>query len=178
MASSIVLSGVVALTLTPVLCAMILRRTDHHHAPRGPIAWLLGIFNKVFDRITGGYLSVTGILVRKLFRSMVLVGATAALAVVFAGRVPTGFIPDEDQGIFGVAIQLPPGASLERTSGPDTHSRKPRASQSSAATSPASRTAFKASRSTTAFSGIRRTRVRAVDPGEGGDCIREWTTPR
>jgi HAE1 family hydrophobic/amphiphilic exporter-1 len=111
-AVSVMFSAVNALTLSPALSSLLLKPKGGKRSFLQPF---YDGFNKVFDRITGGYLSVTGILVRKLFRSMVLVGATAALAVLFASRVPTGFIPDEDNGYFMAAVQLPDASSLERT---------------------------------------------------------------
>ena len=111
-AVSVMFSAVNALTLSPALSSLLLKPKGGKRSFLQPF---YDGFNKVFDRLTGGYLSVTGILVRKLLRSMVLVGATAALAVVFAGRVPTGFIPDEDNGYFMAAVQLPDASSLERT---------------------------------------------------------------
>src|SRR5512137_2149569 len=111
-AVSVMFSAVNALTLSPALSSLLLKPKGGKRSFLQPF---YDGFNKVFDRITGGYLSVTGILVRKLLRSTVLVGATAALAVFFAGRVPTGFIPDEDNGYFMAAVQLPDASSLERT---------------------------------------------------------------
>ena len=111
-AVSVMFSAVNALTLSPALSSLLLKPKGGKRSFLQPF---YDGFNKVFDRITGGYLSVTSILVRKLFRSMVLVGATAALAVFFAGRMPAGFIPDEDNGYFMAAVQLPDASSLERT---------------------------------------------------------------
>jgi len=111
-AVSVMFSAVNALTLSPALSSLLLKPKG---AKRSFLQPFYDGFNKVFDRITGGYVSVTSILVRKLFRSVVLVGATAVLAVFFAGRVPSGFIPDEDNGYFMAAVQLPDASSLERT---------------------------------------------------------------
>ncbi|HTP26010.1 MAG TPA: efflux RND transporter permease subunit, partial [Anaeromyxobacteraceae bacterium] len=111
-AVSVLFSATNALTLSPALSSLLLK-------PKGGKRSLLqpfyNGFNRVFDRFTGGYLSVTSILVRKLFRSAVLVGVFAVLAVVVAGRIPGGFIPDEDNGYFLAALQLPDASSLERT---------------------------------------------------------------
>jgi HAE1 family hydrophobic/amphiphilic exporter-1 len=115
MAVAIILSGVMALTLTPVLCAMILRRTDPHHMPRGPIAWLLGIFNKAFDRVTGVYAG----LLRRIVHRWALTFAALALAGAAICHInqelPAGFIPAEDQGMIYAILQTPPGSTLERT---------------------------------------------------------------
>lgn len=114
MAVSIVLSGVMALTLTPVLCAMILRKTDHH-GPRGPVGWLLNIFNRVFDKITNVYGGLLrGIAGRWLITLGVL--ALAGTAIYYINQeLPAGFIPAEDQGMIYAIIQTPPGSTLERT---------------------------------------------------------------
>jgi HAE1 family hydrophobic/amphiphilic exporter-1 len=115
MASSIVLSGVVALTLTPVLCAIILR--SHHGKPkrRTPIGLLIDGFNRVFEKVTGFY--IRG-LERIVNRRVVTFGLLAAFAFgIFAvnQRLPSGFIPNEDQGMIYAIIQTPPGTTLERT---------------------------------------------------------------
>jgi HAE1 family hydrophobic/amphiphilic exporter-1 len=72
-------------------------------------------FNRVFGRFTDGYLSLTGILVRKTFRSALIVLVVTGLTVVIAGRIPGGFVPDEDNGYFFANVQLPDASSLERT---------------------------------------------------------------
>ena len=115
MASSIVLSGVVALTLTPVLCAMILRRHDPHAKRRTPIGMFLDGFNRVFERVTGVYIKgLEKIVNRRVVTSGLL--AVFALGTVGVDRVlPSGFIPQEDQGMIYAIIQTPPGATLERT---------------------------------------------------------------
>jgi multidrug efflux pump len=110
--TSMLLSVVVALTVTPAMCASLLRATAHATAPR---RGLFGWFNRGFDRLTGGYQGGVARMVRKPIRWLVpyaaIVGAMALLLV----RLPTGFLPPEDQGI-GLAIwTLPSGASLSRT---------------------------------------------------------------
>lgn len=115
MAVAIVLSGVMALTLTPVLCAMILRKADHHHAPRGPIAWLLGIFNRVFDRVTGVYAGFLRHIVRRWAFTLLVLGLAGAAIYQINQKLPAGFIPAEDQGMIYAILQTPPGSTLERT---------------------------------------------------------------
>jgi len=115
MATSIIISGIVALTLTPVLCAMILK--SHHGKPkrRTPIAFVLDAFDRQFERITGGYV---GLLKRIVGRRMVTLGLLLAFcAGIFAmsKALPSGFIPNEDQGMIYAIIQTPPGSTLERT---------------------------------------------------------------
>jgi len=115
MATSIVLSGVVALTLTPVLCAMILK--SGHGAPkkRTPVAFLLDKFNAAFERGTDAYVAVLSRIVDKR-------AVTAGFVVLFGlgiygvNRVlPAGFVPNEDQGMIYAILQTPPGTTLERT---------------------------------------------------------------
>ncbi|MFO0557542.1 MAG: efflux RND transporter permease subunit [Polyangiales bacterium] len=117
MASSIVLSGVVALTLTPVLCAIILKNHhgEHHKKRRTPIALLLDLFNKLFAKGTERYLRVLELVVS---RRLVTWGVLAVFCVgIFRVNkdLPAGFIPNEDQGQIYAIVQTPPGTTLERT---------------------------------------------------------------
>ena len=112
-AISVLLSAFNALSLTPALCAMLLREPK---PMRGPLGVFFRGFNKVFDVTTGGYVHVSRLLVRRGILTIGIVGIVVLGAIVFARAIPTGFIPDEDQGILGVNVQLPPGASLARTS--------------------------------------------------------------
>lgn len=115
MATSIVLSGVVALTLTPVLCAMILRSMHGHHKKKTFISTFIDWFNKGFDRITEKYTS----LLRKIVnRKAITIGVLLLFiaGIITVSRVlPSGFIPNEDQGQIYAIIQTPPGTTLERT---------------------------------------------------------------
>ncbi len=112
-AISVLLSAFSALSLTPALCAMLLKAPK---PMRGPLGVFFKGFNKVFDVTTKGYVSAARILVRRSILTIGIVGVVIAGTILFAGLIPAGFIPDEDQGLFGVNIQLPPGASLARTS--------------------------------------------------------------
>jgi HAE1 family hydrophobic/amphiphilic exporter-1 len=112
-AISVLLSAFNALSLTPALCAMLLKQPKPMRGPLGP--FFRG-FNKAFEVGTNGYVSVARLLVRRALLTIALVAAVAIGASLFARVLPAGFIPEEDQGIFGVNVQLPPGASLERTS--------------------------------------------------------------
>jgi hydrophobe/amphiphile efflux-1 (HAE1) family protein len=112
-AISVLLSAFSALSLSPALAAMLLKP---HKPARGPLGSFYKGFNKVFDVSTKGYVSVTRLLVRRSILSVLLVGGVIFGAWFFGGQIPAGFVPDEDQGIFGVSVQLPPAASLERTS--------------------------------------------------------------
>ena len=112
-AISVLLSAFNALSLTPALCAMMLKNPK---PMRGPLGIFFRGFNKVFDVTTNGYVHVSRLLVRRGILTIGIVGVVVLGAVFFARAIPSGFIPDEDQGIFGVNVQLPPGASLARTS--------------------------------------------------------------
>lgn len=115
MASAIVLSGVVALTLTPVLCAMILKNTHGQPKRRTPIAIFLNWFNRTFERLLGTYVHLLGVIVN---RRTVTFGMLLAFSFGIVGInkvLPGGFIPTEDQGQLYAIIQTPPGTTLERT---------------------------------------------------------------
>src|SRR4030095_6963141 len=112
-AISVLLSAFNALSLTPALCALLLKEPK---PMRGPLGAFFRGFNKVFDVTTNGYVHVSRLLIRRAILTIVIIGFVVVGAAIFAKAIPTGFIPDEDQGIFGVNVQLPPGASLARTS--------------------------------------------------------------
>ncbi|HEY5446471.1 MAG TPA: efflux RND transporter permease subunit, partial [Pyrinomonadaceae bacterium] len=112
-AISVLLSAFNALSLTPALCALMLREPKQM---RGPLGTFFRGFNKVFDVTTNGYVHVSRLLVRRGIVTIGIVGVVVLGALFFAKQIPAGFIPDEDQGILGVNVQLPPGASLARTS--------------------------------------------------------------
>src|SRR5215208_1121420 len=112
-AISVLLSAFNALTLTPALCAMLLRPPK---PMRGPLGVFFRGFNKVFDVTTNGYVHVSRLLIRRGVLTVGIVGIVVLGAIFFGKLIPAGFIPDEDQGILGVNVQLPPGASLARTS--------------------------------------------------------------
>lgn len=115
MACSIVLSGLVALTLTPVLCAMILKNNHGQPRKKTPINRFLDGFNNVFEKVTGKYATF----LRKIVtRRLVTFGILAVFAFgIFniSQLLPSGFIPSEDQGMIYAIIQTPPGSTLERT---------------------------------------------------------------
>jgi len=114
-AISVLLSAFSALSLSPALACLLLKPATPGKK-RGPLQAFYRGFNKVFDVTTGGYVSIARLLVRRSAVTILLVGAVGAGAAFFGSHVPAGFVPDEDQGIMGVALQLPPGASLARTS--------------------------------------------------------------
>ena len=105
---SMLLSAIIALTLSPALCALFLR---HGRRPRGPVGWMLiGI-----DKVRDGYSHVVRRLLRFAAVSLLAVAA-AGIGIVLLGKItPTGFLPEEDQGAIFTVVQLPDGASVERT---------------------------------------------------------------
>lgn len=115
MASSIILSAVVALTLTPVLCGMILKNNHGKPRKKSPIDWVIDQFNKGFDKLTGRYVSILRLIVNKrLLTFLILV--VFGVGIIFENKIlPAGFIPSEDQGTIYAIIQTPPGSTLERT---------------------------------------------------------------
>ena len=115
MASAIVISGIEALTLTPVLCAMILRNNHGKPKSKSLVAILLDWFNKKFDKLTGRYTKLLTLIVNK---RVVTYGMLAFFAFGIFGLnkiLPSGFIPNEDQGMIYAIIQTPPGSTLEST---------------------------------------------------------------
>ena len=115
MACAIVLSGIVALTLTPVLCAMILKNNHGKPRKKTPINRFLDGFNNLFEKLTGKYTTLLNHIVN---RRVVTFGILLVFGVGIIGisrDLPSGFIPNEDQGMIYAIIQTPPGATLERT---------------------------------------------------------------
>jgi multidrug efflux pump len=107
---AVVLSGLVALTLTPALCALLLKESNEAHTHG-----FFGVFNRKFHSLTDRYAGGVG---RVLGRPRIWLAAfvvMVALAVTLWKRVPTGFIPTEDKGYFAIAMQLPDASSLQRT---------------------------------------------------------------
>lgn len=116
MAMSIVLSGLVALTLTPVLCAMILKPHDPtKKKKRGPLAYVLHLIDRGIEKVTGGYAAVLSRIITLRMFTMLVVGGFCVGIVMVLGVLPSGFIPLEDQGIIYGVIQTPPGSTLEYT---------------------------------------------------------------
>ncbi|HRG48099.1 MAG TPA: efflux RND transporter permease subunit [Leptospiraceae bacterium] len=115
MATSIVLSGFIALTLTPVLSAMILKPHSHAEKTHNPITLFLNKFNYYFDKVTEKYVSLmhrfSG---SKFFIISILLSFTVGF-LFLAQLVPAGFVPGEDQGMIYVVIQTPPGSTIEKT---------------------------------------------------------------
>ncbi len=111
-AISVVLSAFNALTLSPALAALLLRPKKES---RGLLRKFFDWFNGIFERTTHGYVRLSGVLIRKSAMAMVALLVFGAAGLFFGSRVPSSFLPDEDQGYAYVNMQLPNAASLERT---------------------------------------------------------------
>ncbi|MEJ5102245.1 efflux RND transporter permease subunit [Chryseobacterium sp. MYb328] len=115
MASSIILSGVVALTLTPALCALILKNNHGKAKKKTPITVFLDKFNNLFTKGAGKYEGMLKKTVTKKGITLPLLLAFCACTFFLSNSLPSGFIPAEDQGMIYAIIQTPPGSTLERT---------------------------------------------------------------
>src|SRR5881296_3294831 len=117
-AISVILSAFNALSLSPALSSLLLRPRKK---TRGPLGWFYDRFNRVFGSATHGYVNWSRLAIRKAVLSFALLAVLAVGSGVFGSRLPSGFLPEEDQGYVFLALQLPDAASLERT---DAASRK------------------------------------------------------
>jgi HAE1 family hydrophobic/amphiphilic exporter-1 len=124
MATAIILSGVVALTLTPALCAMILKNTHGKKNKKNPVNKFLDGFNNTFNRGQGKYVQLLGHIVTRRGLTFLILALFCVGTWFLNGKVPSGFIPNEDQGMFYAIIQTPPGSSLERTNEISTRLQK------------------------------------------------------
>jgi len=113
-AISVLISAFNALTLSPALAAVLLKPKDTTRRA-GPLRRFFNWFNRIFGRTTEKYVSTSGVLIHKSGLTMLALLGVAVLAVFVGGRLPTGFLPQEDQGYLFVAMQLPDAASLQRT---------------------------------------------------------------
>ncbi len=113
-AISVMISAFNALTLSPALSALLLKPKNPNQR-RGLLAPFFDRFNRLFGKTTEKYVSTSGVLIHKSGATMLALVAVAAIAVFMGMRLPTGFIPQEDQGYMFVAMQLPDAASLQRT---------------------------------------------------------------
>lgn len=109
--ASMMLSVVVALTLTPALCATLLKPHEVNHKPRGFAAW----FNRNYDRLLHRYDGQVAKTLKAPMRWMLVYAVICGLLAVMFMRLPSGFLPTEDQGSVMVQFTLPPGAAIERT---------------------------------------------------------------
>lgn len=115
MASAIILSGVVALTLTPALCALILKNNHNKPKRRTSVTVFLDKFNNLFTKGAGKYEGLLNKTVKKKTVTLPLLLAFCACTFFLSNSLPSGFIPAEDQGMIYAIIQTPPGSTLERT---------------------------------------------------------------
>jgi multidrug efflux pump len=113
MVSSMIFSALMALTLTPALCATLLKPVEagHHHEKKGFFGW----FNRRFHRTATGYQGIVSKMLGKTTRYLLIYGLILACVGLLYVRLPASFLPAEDQGYLITNIQLPPGASANRT---------------------------------------------------------------
>jgi HAE1 family hydrophobic/amphiphilic exporter-1 len=111
-AISVILSAFNALSLSPALSSLLLRPRKK---TRGPLTWFFDKFNRVFGAVTHGYVTWSRVAIRKAVLSFILLAVLAVGAGFFGSRLPSGFLPEEDQGYIYMALQLPDASSLERT---------------------------------------------------------------
>ena len=111
-ALSVIISAFNALTLSPALCAMLLKPKVKG---TGPLQKFYDWFNRMFGRATNGYVGICRVAVRKSFISLLFLVGVVVMTGMFGKAVPTGFLPEEDQGYIFAGIQLPDAASLQRT---------------------------------------------------------------
>ncbi|OJY93159.1 MAG: multidrug transporter AcrB [Sphingobacteriales bacterium 40-81] len=114
MATSIILSGIVALTFTPALCAIILRNT-HGKKKKNMLSRFLDSFNNGFNRLLGKYKNIVAKIANRRVVTFLALIAFCAGTWFISSSIPSGFIPNEDQGVFYAIILTPPGSTLERT---------------------------------------------------------------
>jgi multidrug efflux pump len=111
-AASVLISAFSALSLSPALSALILRPKKEG---RGPLGAFFRVFNRAFNWTTNRYLGAVGMLIRRSALALVALAAVYVSAGWLFRSLPAGFLPDEDQGVFFAALQLPDGASIHRT---------------------------------------------------------------
>ncbi len=111
-AISVLISAFNALTLSPALCALLLRPGKQ---TRGPLGIFFGWFNRSFGKASRGYIRICGSLLRKSALSLILLAGIALLGGLLGSKIPSGFLPEEDLGYMFVNLTLPQAASLQRT---------------------------------------------------------------
>lgn len=111
-AVSVVISAFNALTLSPALAALVLKKRTES---RGPLGWFFGKFNRGFDAFTNRYVGISRFLIRKAVIAFALLIVISVAAGFFGSKLPGGLIPEQDNGFLYGAIVLPPPASLART---------------------------------------------------------------
>ncbi len=119
LAIAIVISAINALTLSPALCALLLKPVEHHGSSPKKLNFkqrFFAGFNVGFDKVTNNYMGGLRFLIRKKWLGMSALALLVILTVFMIQRTPTAFIPSEDQGFVAVSVSLPAGSSLDRTS--------------------------------------------------------------
>jgi HAE1 family hydrophobic/amphiphilic exporter-1 len=114
-AVSVAFSAFSALSLSPALCAMLLKPSKPLEERKGLLPMFYRGFNKVFGKVTTGYLGGAGFFARKSLRVVALLGITVIIAGFLGIKVPAGFIPEEDMGYVLINVNTPPASSLQRT---------------------------------------------------------------
>jgi HAE1 family hydrophobic/amphiphilic exporter-1 len=114
-AVSVAFSAFSALSLSPALCAMLLKPTKPIEEQTGWLAKFFAGFNRIFEKVTGGYLKSATYFAKKSMRIVVLLAVVLAAVALLGKKIPLGFIPEEDQGYVLLNIQLPPASSIQRT---------------------------------------------------------------
>jgi HAE1 family hydrophobic/amphiphilic exporter-1 len=137
-AISVIISAINALTLSPALSALLLRPGTS----KGWLGRFFAAFNRGFDAVTSRYTSWTAVAVRRGFHTVVILVVLTAAALLLGWRLPTGFVPDEDQGYMFVNVQLPDAASMERTDASASRSRGSSPTQESATSTRSPATAW------------------------------------
>lgn len=116
-AISVCFSAFNALTLSPALAALLLKPKKDQ---KGMLARFFAAFNRMFDRFTNGYVKVAGFFARKVIITLIILGGIVFVTILLGKKIPSGFVPEEDQGYFIISTLLPDAASLERTDGVTT----------------------------------------------------------
>jgi len=111
-AVSVGFSSINALTLSPALCALLLKKPRPY---RGPLGWFFARFNRLFDRSTQGYMSFARVVTRKIALGIIFIGIILGATALVGNVLPGGFMPEEDMGYFYVNFQLPDAASMQRS---------------------------------------------------------------
>ena len=115
MSSAILISALVALTLTPVLCAMFLKNHAGHKRSRNLLQWLISRFNALFEVLTSVYMWLLNRIVTQKIMCLGVILLFGAGILYVSQKVSSGFVPNEDQGTIYAIVQTPPGSSLEYT---------------------------------------------------------------
>jgi hydrophobe/amphiphile efflux-1 (HAE1) family protein len=115
LAVSVILSAICALTFTPAMCALLLRRVEDSRPRRGPLNWFFARFNRGFERARNAYVSSVSAMARHTLLVMLTFGALLIAVWGLISTRPTGLVPPEDQGYVIAVVSLPPAAALERT---------------------------------------------------------------